>query len=361
MEKSESARGSLLKPTHVIIFMLATLLSLGYKEYRRSSWFYAPPLTKDRFPSRSFNVREIPVTYYKVGELGQHIREWHQGSMDGYIHIYRVAPDSKPYSFDLSLLKASTQVERFMEPCNHLESIVCKTCLDATEHTIMNVSDIFAAPTNYYSSFGKLDDIPSVKRLVDSIAIPDLDISKMTLEHAFIGNFPVDRVTAYLHGNSISSSMSVQFRGSKHWLFFSPEVFKNRDMIDAHPAAGISVPSKAPDGPFDVYFVKTVPGDIIFFSENWGHTVLTKAGPNVMFNFRKVQLGNVLRRPFNWLIAATNGFRFPTQYNNGRQRTPFNELFNVYIEKLHNLCSDGTLAPWDADMLHLLKYGPEKK
>jgi hypothetical protein len=261
----------------------------------------------------------------------------------------------------MSLLKASTQVENFMEPCDRMESVICKTCLDATEHNIMNVSDIFAKPTNYYSSFGKLDDIPSVKRLVESIAIPDLDIDKMNFEHAFIGNFAEDRVTAYLHGNSLTNSMSVQFVGSKHWLFFSPTVFKNHDMLDSHPAAGISLPSKGPDGKFDVYFVKTIPGDIIFFTENWGHTVMTKAGPNVMFNFRKLTPSNLLRRPFSWAIAALNGKRFPTQHNKGRQRTPFNELFYVYIEKLHNLCSGGTLAPWDADMVKLLKNGPEKK
>ncbi|RYG67370.1 hypothetical protein EON64_07605 [archaeon] len=61
----------------------------------------------------------------------------------------------------------------------------------------------------------------------------------MNLEHAFIGNFDKDRVTAYLHGATVQSSMAVQFAGSKRWLFFSPRVFKDPDMLHAYSAAGM--------------------------------------------------------------------------------------------------------------------------
>ncbi|RYG67369.1 hypothetical protein EON64_07600 [archaeon] len=67
---------------------------------------------------------------------------------------------------------------------------------------------------------------------------------------------------------------------------------------------GISVPTKGPDGAFEVYRYVSQPGDIVFFSENWAHAVYTHAGPNFMMTFRRLEAGNILRRPLEWMQSV---------------------------------------------------------
>jgi hypothetical protein len=347
----------------LVFAVLALFLAFVLKEVYRKNWFYAPALSKDTFQSTDFTVMDIPTTYYHVGQLDKVLNGWYEspnGPLSGYFQLFRVHPDSKPYVFDISTITAKTQAEKFLESCDYPESIICKVCLNSKgpdAHHVLNVSEIFEKPGNFYSSFAKMDDIPSVKNLLYSIQIPNMNYEKMNFEHAFIGNFDRDRMTAYLHGNTITSSMAIQFVGSKTWLFFAPEEFKGKSMLDSFPAAGISVPSKGPDGHFRVYRYVSQPGDVLFFSENWGHTVLTHAGPNIMMNFRRLEFGNFLRHPLDWIIAAVNGALYKNQGKNGRQRTPFNELQDVYMRKMDALCGDGKLAPWDAAMVQLIKNG----
>lgn len=358
-DNSGKSSSGLFRPLNILLLMVVTFLAVFYKEYQRTSWFNAKPLTRDLFPSRPFEVKELPITYYKVGELHKVLDTWHKGEgLNSYARLYRVAPDSKPFEFNPEIMTAKAQVEMFMEDCEYPESVICKVCLDKSIHHVMNVSEIMSAPTNYYASFAKLDHIPAVQGLIDSLGIPGMDVAKLNFEHAFIGNFPEDRITAFAHGNTVTSSMSIQFVGSKNWIFFPPHVFKDREFLDSYGATGISVPSKGPDGPFEIYFLQSQPGDIIFFSENWGHIVKTNKGPNVMFNLRKLEVGNILRRPVQWLIAVLNGKLYPTQNNLGRQRTPFTDLYFQMTEKVHNLCKDGQISDWDRDLLEVLKNGP---
>lgn len=371
-ETQRKSKGLSLCAKIALVFA-ATILAIGIflgQRFQSKSWYTAPNLSYDKFLSDNYTTPPIPTTYYKVGELGKVLKSWyvpsenpnHDKSMEGYIHLFRVAPDSPPFKFDLNKVTAKTQVEFFMDPCPYPESVMCKPCLFSNdnklkhESTVVNVSDILATPNNMYSSFGKLDDLSSVRSILDAVQIPNLDLSKVNLEHAFIGNFDRDRITAFLHCASVQSSMAVQFVGSKVWLFFPPQVMKNKDMMYSYSAAGISVPTKGPDGHFWLYRYESQPGDIFFFSENWGHTVLTKQGPNFMMTFRRLEIGNVMRRPLEWLQAVYNGILNKNQALLGRQRTPFNDLLYVYLKKINALCEDNNnvLSPWDRAMVDLM-------
>eukprot|EP01031_Cornospumella_fuschlensis_P037116 gene37116-45054_t len=350
----------------IFVALVAAYLGLCFQ---RKSWYTVPPMSPAQFQSTNFTVRDIPTTYYRVGELGKVLNGWynpykdpsHDKSMEGYIHLFRPAPDSPPFTFDVSKVTAMTQVDFFMDTCSYPDSILCKTCaipkgdVYDIKSAVVNVSEIMARPSTMYSCFAKLDDIGSVRTLLDAVNIPNLDLTKVNIEHAFIANFDRDRLTAYIHGATVQSSMAVQFVGSKRWLFFSPRVLKDPDMLHAFAAAGISVPTKGPDGAFDVYPYESQPGDILFFSENWAHAVNTLAGPNFMMTFRRLEMGNILRRPVEWLQAVFNAVLMENKKRLGRQRTPYNELLKIYLKKLDPLCEDGTVTPFDQVMVDLIR------
>lgn len=352
----------LLRPRNVFLVLLVVFAAACYQQAQRKSWFLAPPLTKEKFPSRPFEVKTIPTTYYQVGNIGEVLKGWHKPKgLEDYIHLYRPDPKGPKFEFDPSILASKTQVEKFMNPCDRVESVVCKTCATLDEHKMINISDLYATPSYYYSSFAKLDNVASIAELVKIVNIPGLEAKNMVLEHAFVGNFEQDKITAFFHANSLTSSMSIQFLGSKAWLFVSPQVMRDPEFLHSFPGTGIVIPTKGPSVPYDVYYYESQPGDVLFFSENWGHTVLTKAGPNFMLNFRKMELGNFLRRPFDWLHSMYNNRRYRPQHAMGRDSTPYNALLSVWMPKVNNLCAGNTRAPWDDDMTNLLLNGPPKK
>ena len=72
-----------------------------------------------------------------------------------------------------------------------------------------------------------------------------------------------------------------------------------------------------------------------------GHAVYTHAGPNVMVNFRKFFVGNLFRRPLDWIhtvLATIFTLRFLVTNQN---KPPIPYLLNT-LDKIHNsLCGDG--------------------
>eukprot|EP00981_Chlorochromonas_danica_P001442 scaffold300_cov173-Ochromonas_danica.AAC.10 len=334
-EGVDKNKKGLFTPVNIILVMAVIFCGVVYKEHCRKSWFVADYLSKEMFPSRPFVVKEFPTTYYKQGEIGKVLQGWHKGEgLKPYLHLYRLNP-SETFQFDPSVLTTKVQVEKIMNPCDRV-----------------------AKPNYYYSSFAKMDNSNVIVKLVESLGVPGLNPKQMTVEHAFVGNFPEDKVTAFVHANALTSSMAIQYAGKKGWLFFSPDVMRNRENLDSFPGGGaISIPTKGPDGPYEVYYLDSQPGDIIFFSENWGHAVFTKKGPNFMLTLRKMEIGNVLRRPFDWFNAVYHAIRYRPQYRLGRDTTPFNELLPVYMAKMNALCDDGKRAPWDDDMTNLLLNG----
>ena len=265
------------------------------------------------------------------------------------------------FEFDPKQIDSKTQANLLLD-CNGEESVICPPCYKHDEHEIIEVQQIFnVSSSNYYSSFAKLDDVHSVKTLFNAINFTGIDFKKLNFEHAFISNLPRDRVTAQAHGNSATSSMAVQFIGSKVWLFFSPKAFRGHSFFNSFAGTGIVVPTQSPLEDYDVYRYVSQPGDVLFFGENWGHIVLTKAGPNFMMNFRKLELGNALRQPLDWAHAVVNSALYPTKHNIGRKRTPYNEIMQQILAKTATLCDGKKRSEWDDEMMKLLRFEDKQR
>jgi hypothetical protein len=162
--------------------------------------------------------------------------------------LFRLFPNDSSLNFDYSSLHSKTPAVRVTDCSNgsFKESVICPPCFKHDEHEVIEVQDILNASSSsggfsrYYSSFAKLEDGPSIQSLFDVMQFPDsLNFKKDILfEHAFISNFDSDVLTAQAHGNSITSSMAVQFVGKKVWLFFSPEIFRGKDYLKSIPGTG---------------------------------------------------------------------------------------------------------------------------
>ena len=110
------------------------------------------------------------------------------------------------------------------ERCDHPDSILCISCIEEQANKTHTNEILKKDSSQWYASFAKLEDSASIGFLFDQLDLPGFNMDKMVLEHAFISNFKEDTLTTPLHANSITSSMSVQFSGSKTWIFFPPEV-----------------------------------------------------------------------------------------------------------------------------------------
>ena len=119
----------------------------------------------------------------------------------------------------------------------------------------------------------------------------------VNLEQAFVSNFKKGAMTAFLHANSLTSSMagklksfvccyiiwphnipidifflyshSVQFVGKKTWIFFTPDVYRNSDMLNAYQTDAVPLVTQSPKGNYEVFVYTSQPGDVLFFTENW--------------------------------------------------------------------------------------------
>ena len=130
----------------------------------------------------------------------------------------------------------------------------------------------------------------------------------------------------------------------------------------ASPAAPILLPRQGPSKPYEVYVYTAIPGDVLFFPESWAHMVLTHEGPNVMINYRKFHIMNILRQPLTWLAATVNNFRSPLVHDAGRvpgsdlqqQSVPEKEINDVYYKQIDLIC-EGGITGFDTDMVNLMK------
>ena len=157
----------------------------------------------------------------------------------------------------------------------------------------------------------------------------------------------------------------MQFVGRKTWLFFPSETYLNQ--MNAYPAAPIMLPRRSPTKPFEVYVYTSQPGDVMFFTESWAHTVLTHDGPNVMINYRRFNFMNIVRQPLTWIASSINNFRSPVVHSAGRvagndlqQQSVPEKTINVRsYEEMDKLCEGGT-TDFDKDMLNLMKKDYER-
>ena len=132
--------------------------------------------------------------------------------------------------------------------------------------------------------------------------------------------------------------------------------------MDANPSAPILLPRRSPKKEFEVYAYTSLPGDVLFFPESWAHTVYTHNGPNVMVNYRRFHIMNILRQPLTWISSTINNFRSPISHKAGRvagndlqqQSVPEKDINVKAYQEMDKLCTDGTTA-FDRDMLNLMQ------
>jgi hypothetical protein len=148
----------------------------------------------------------------------------------------------------------------------------------------------------------------------EAIDILNIDLATALLNqtfpvfHGFISNFKESIITAVIHANPLSSSLMVQYLGSKTWLFFSSQDYNSNNGFRATPNALFSVPTKAPRESVEAFPYTSQPGDFLFFQESWAHMVLTHAGPNIAINYRQFSTRNVMRDPLMFVHALLNRF-----------------------------------------------------
>ena len=105
----------------------------------------------------------------------------------------------------------------------------------------------------------------------------------------FMSNYKKYHLTAPFHAAPLKSLVT-QMTEAKDWMFIDPAVAKKYLSIDADRKV-VVMDSMAQDHDevmkyIPKYFVRTGPGDGLYFPEWWFHTVWTEPGVNIMTNWR---------------------------------------------------------------------------
>ena len=109
--------------------------------------------------------------------------------------------------------------------------------------------------------------------------------------------------------------------------------------MNANPSAPILLPRRSPTKPFEVYVY------------------------NVMVNYRRFHIMNIIRQPMTWLASTINNFRSPVVHSAGRvagndlqQQSVPEKAINVRAyQEMDKLCEGGSITEFDNDMLTLMK------
>jgi hypothetical protein len=215
----------------------------------------------------------------------------------------------KKFEFNYESINSTTLAVPLVDDCIYPESVLCRPqCFNHHNRQTVDIQkDILQAKhSKYYASFSKIEDFSVLEEMFKSLGAPAINVKAFEFEHAFIANLEKGMITAQIHANSVTSSMAVQFVGTKWWYFWSPQTTRDHEMMNGFPGTGLILPTQAPNKPYKVHMYHSQPGDVLFFSENWAHAVYTEAGPNVMMNFRHLEFGNFYRQPFDWLHSMSN-------------------------------------------------------
>lgn len=340
----------------ILVFVLAYITKTLYQQ----TWLFKEIHLEDFESTPPYTILEVPTTYYSHRHLKDVLNGWYKSDRP-YFHLYRMK-DPENFVVNFSSINSPTLARRYDPNCEHNESVICRMCF-AREPTSIQVQDILGPESSdYYAAFAKLEDAIAISSLFNLLEIPGINQTKILFEHAFISNFEKDTITAAWHANAMSSSLAIQFVGSKTWLFVSPRITLGSDYFFSSIGAGLVTPVQSPRKPYELYVYKSLPGDILFFSEAWSHTVMTHRGPNVMINFRQVEPRNFLRNPILWLHGFMNSRIFPNQRPTdakSKERDFKNYLYDLAQSKVGVACGSvekqrGNSA-WDEEMADLLK------
>lgn len=274
------------------------------------------PTSVEEWRSKSKLVRaDIPITYYKHGELEKVLKGWHvENGIPGF-HVYRLSdPENFKINFDtfddstvrvrgVKDIKNCTAISGTMMP---LET----NCMDKYVMKFVEGKEVLDGfERNVYGSFTKFAD-HTMEYLAEAINFPS-KFSQHNFEHGFLANLVTPMVTAPIHCNPMTTNMAVQYVGTKSWFFIAAEDFQATDGFSSYPAPISDFPGRAPQRDVMNYRIyDSQPGDVMFFPPGWAHSVITHKGPNIMINFRKFHLKHFLYRPMYALHGMFNGLFF---------------------------------------------------
>lgn len=348
---------------NIVLLVVIAIVSRLVQFYRSKNWFIKPVAhTNDFLANANYTMKDIKITYYEKGRLHEVLPMWPEyKNAEPYIHVYRLktnGSNDSDFNFDWSIMNITTFAKQFDESCSYPNSVICSPCYSKSNISDVNILDkIINQPfSNYYSTFAKLTDHVVVAKLFSYLNLPGFNFDKFNFEHAFISNLKVGRITAPMHANIVTNSMGVQYAGKKTWLFFPPNVVKGEDMLNAFPGSGSAILTQSPKKPYEMSIVTTIPGDILFFSENQGHIVWTHPGPNLLMNFRLFHLYNFLRQPLYWLLGVFNVVAYSDKTFFNKKITPFNALIDRIYYNLDHVCSaERGNSPWDNELIEFIQ------
>jgi hypothetical protein len=211
-----------------------------------------------------------------------------------------------------------------------------KESVNATIREVLDMNVDPNAKTAVYSSFSTFLDLdhPSVK----DETIP----SSIVKDTNFISNFPQDIMATPLHSAPSAASFSIQYVGRKLWVLAPPRIMETFDCFSTPPTKPLKGSEKQY---FEQLRKKGLPllhvpqeeGDLFYFPPLWGHAVVTKAGPNVMLNFRRVALvGPIINFPFRILEAFVATLFMTPVYTHRRGSSTDNRLAELAYPYRHS-------------------------
>lgn len=209
----------------------------------------------------------------------------------------------------------------------------------STEEEIIEAGDILSgARKGYRAAFANLTNKETIKLVWETLNVP-FSLASSRFEHSFISNLEFDAITAPFHANGLTDSMAYQLLGSKTWIFLPANTYV--EMMQATAASSALFVKRSPPAGAspEAWVVTTVPGDVLFFPNCWGHSVYTYAGPNLLLNFRKIVPMNFIRQPVIWMST----------------------IAEFFLSSSHKLDEANTNQNVDEEVKKLSKFVPTKK
>ena len=123
-----------------------------------------------------------------------------------------------------------------------------------------------------------------------------LDLARFSRTDIFLGYMSKTQVTASFHSNNFERSSTLQVVGKKDWLLMSPQAYM--DHIQAYSLGAYNAAHNVCVNALDkmeLQTVRTGPGDVMNFPKAWPHHIYSIAGPNIMINFRSVEMNLIPR------------------------------------------------------------------
>lgn len=320
------------------------------QRFHALNW-YNLDLEEGAFGSFNYTLQPIPVINYTntldLNEVG-----W----SDEFI-VYR---RETPLELDVSWANSTVRARRQSE-LKKKSSIMCIThCstyaygadADFQDHPIQNV----LADPGLYASFSTIGEDVQQRLLKESGIVMASD-QKVVVEHAFVGNFKKTAITATLHAAITARSMSVQFTGSKTWMFISPEDYMGH--FGGWPTNAGSYPTRMPakDSSIGVFLYKSEPGDVVFFPPAMAHMVVTHPGPNVMVNFRRTKLWDIFKYPQVYGMTALSKISL-SSWGDAYPKAVANLINNEAWKKISAAaCPDGEPYATDTEIAERMLKG----